>query len=249
MIVAALAAGPLRAQVPRGATISGVVKDGDDKPVAGADVIAQPDDHRTRTDSAGHFSLTGLSGGRYSVRARKLGFAPAEPWSADVSDNAHLNITLTLGRRMPTLDTVIVRADRECSVASLDGFTCRRQSHKGLFLDYTDIDDKNATYTADIFRDIPGYRIETRPTRSGVARIVTPTTGWRCINYLVDGRQTSLANAVPEFPWDIVAMEIYTTPDDIPKEYERFIWTTPTARRPGRCSLVVVWTQRARTSP
>jgi hypothetical protein len=227
-----------------GGTITGVVRDSAARPVGGADVVAVPDGRRARTDSTGRFTISGLGSGSYTVRARKFGYSPAE-WTADLTRNGHLEVTLTLTPRLATLDTMFTRADGQCSILSLDGFTCRRQRGKGLYLDYTEIDDKGTTYTADLFRDIEGFRVDLRPTRTGIVRVPVPMTGWRCLNILVDGRPTSAAVRVPEFSGDVVAMEIYRSPDDVPKEYERYTWSPGG----GRCSVAVFWTPLARLRP
>ena len=237
---------------PRGASITGLVRDSTGAPVRSAEVIAQPGDHHARSDSTGHFAFNGLSADKYRVRARRIGFSPAE-WTVDLSKDAHVDIRLTLTREVTTLDTVIIVAGRECSVRSLDGFVCRRQGGKGLFLDYTDIDDKDPIYTADIFRGIEGFRVEVRSTPRGPLRYPISLTGWRCLNSLVDGRPVSLANAIPENPYDLIAVEIYRSPDEVPKEYQRFVWglTGDRASRnapAGRCSLIVYWTLWAPTS-
>jgi hypothetical protein len=76
---------PAMAQQPtRGATIAGTVRDSAARPVAAVDIVAQPGNHRTRSDSAGNFLLTGLDGGSYVVAARKVGFAP-ERWDVKLS--------------------------------------------------------------------------------------------------------------------------------------------------------------------
>jgi hypothetical protein len=230
------------AQEAHGPTLTGVVKDQSGKPVAGADVTANPDAHRTRTDSAGRFVLTGLAGGSYTVRARKLGYAPADPWTADFSKNSHLEITLELGRAMPMLDTVIVTADGRCSARSLDGFTCRRQRGKGTFLDYTEIDEKDERYTADLFRTIEGFRVELRPRRGDLpTRVLVPTTGFRCLVQLVDGHPVNPANRIPEYAGDIVAIEVYRKRDEVPKEYQTYVFQP--------CTLVLYWTTLARPLP
>src|SRR5438105_1920628 len=201
-----------------------------------------PDAHRTRTDSAGRFALTGLGGGSYTVRARKLGFAPGDPWTADFSKNSHLEITLELGRVMPALDTVVVTADGRCSARSLDGFTCRRARGKGTFLDYTEIDEKDERFTADLFRTIEGFRVDMRPRRADLpARVVVPTTGFRCLVQLVDGHPVNPANRIPEYAGDVVALEVYRRRDDVPKEYQTYVFQP--------CSLVVYWTTLARPLP
>jgi len=235
----------LAAQEPHGATITGIVRDSSSRPVENADVVASPDDRHTRTDSAGHFTLSGLDGGRHTIRARKLGYTAAE-WTAELQKNGHLDISLTLGPGFATLDTVYTRADGTCSIFSLDGFMCRRKrGGNGVFLDYTDIDDRGTTYTADLFRDLDGFRVDLQPTRIGVVPVPVAVSGSRCITYLVDGRPLSGAIRVPEFSGDVVAMEVYKSAADVPTEYQRYIWRSGR----GRCSLVVFWTQLAPPRP
>ena len=88
-----VAGSPLRAQATAG-TISGLVRDTSGLAVAGADVAVRPGVHRTRTDSTGRFVVSGLGADKYTVVARKVGFAPT---SFDVSlrKDGHVDITIT----------------------------------------------------------------------------------------------------------------------------------------------------------
>lgn len=236
----------LPAQAQSGGTITGVVKDSASHPIPGVDVIAKPGGHRTLTDSAGRFSIGGLDPDNYTVRARKLGFAPDE-WDVKIVKSGHVEITLVLDHRMPMLDTMTIRADVDCARYTLEGFECRRRSGGGLFLDYYEIDEKEATYTADIFRDMKGFRETLRPTSmTGPIRVVEPANRFSCMTSLVDGREVTPANRIPEFPYDLIALEIYTKPDSVPKELQRYTWPNGSVAQSGRCSLIVYWTVRAR---
>lgn len=239
-------AGSLRAQ-GNGGTITGVVRDTAGAPVAGAEVSVRGS-ARARTDSAGRFVLSGLGSDKYTVYARKLGFAPTS-FDVSLGKNGHVDIKLQFDRRMPMLDTVLVRGTRECSELSLDGFTCRRASEHGVFFDYTDIDEKEPVFVADIFRGVPGFRIETRSTRDGPMRIPVVANGFGCINSLVDGRPASGARRIPESPYDLLAVEIYAKPDSVPKEYQRYTWPAGSVARSGRCAVVVYWTLLAKLEP
>jgi hypothetical protein len=232
------------AQAQTGASVTGIVRDSADQAVANADIIARPSGKRTRSDSTGRFVLAGLDGGKYTIVGRKLGYTPAN-YDVSLSSNGKVDIKLVLEHRMPTLDTVIVRADRTCSRATLDGFACRRHSGGGVFLDYTDIDDKEPIWTADIFRDIPGFRVDVRSTRYGLVRVPTRPLG--CISSLVDGFPPSAARPIPESPYDLIAVEIYTKADSVPREYQMYTWPRGDVTRTGRCSVVVYWTVWARS--
>ena len=230
----------------QGGIIAGIVRDTAAHPVASADITIRPGDHRARTDSAGRFLVGGLGADHYTVRARKLGYAPTT-FDVAPSNAGRADITLVFDQRMPMLDTITVVAGRTCPQFSLEGFVCHRKSGGGLFLDYNDIDDKDALYTADLFRDIKGFRTDVRQTRAGPLRVVTPTPPWGCITSLVDGHPASGATRIPEFPTDLIAIEVYAQADSVPREYQRYTWPQGgNFTRSGRCSVIVYWTVRAR---
>ena len=131
------------------------------------------------------------------MRARKLGFAP-EDWDVKLAKSGRVDISLVLAVRMPMLDTVTIRADRKCPEFTLEGFVCRRQSGGGVFMDYTEIDDKEAIYTADLFRDLKGFRETVRSTRDyGPIRVVQTSPPWGCVKSLVNGREASRPTRFP----------------------------------------------------
>ncbi len=233
------------AQSSVGGVIAGVVHDADSRPVAGADIMIRPGDHRARSDSAGRFTIGGLGADRYFVRARKLGYGPTQ-FDVALSKGGRVEIRLVFDMHLPMLDTIVVTAGRTCAEFSLEGFVCRRRSGSGVFLDYTDIDDKGAQYTADVFRDMKGLRVNVRPTRHGPERYVGTSLMSGCVTSLVDGRPATAATFVPQFPEDLVAIEVYVRPDSVPTEYRRYTWPAGDVTRSGRCAVIVYWTLRAR---
>jgi hypothetical protein len=215
-----------------GASIGGVVRDSAGVPAPNADVVVVPGPRHARTDSTGHFLISALGAGRYTVRARRFGYTPAE-WTVELSKTGHADVTLVLGAKVASLDTVVVSADHTCPRTS-EGFLCRRSWAKGVFLDYTDIDDKDAVSTGDLFRDIEGMRIDLRRTRSGLVRV---GAGKWCTRILLDGWPSSW-DMVPQNPYDLVAIEIYKNPKDVPKELGRFFQGA--GLEP--CTLIAYWT-------
>jgi hypothetical protein len=245
-LAAALVLALPRLASAQGGTIAGIVRDTAARPVPGADIIIRPGDHRARSDSAGKFLVGGLGADHYTVRARKIGYAPTN-FDVNLGNAGRADITLVFDQRMPMLDTITVTAGRTCPQFALEGFLCHRKNGGGLFLDYTDIDDKDALYTADLFRDIPGFRTDVRGTRYGPIRVVTASPPWKCIATLIDGHPMTGATQVPEFPTDLIAMEVYTSPDSVPRDYQKYTWPEGGGfTRSGRCSLIVYWTVRAR---
>jgi len=232
----------------QGGSIAGTVRDTASRPVANADIVAKPGERRARTDSAGKFILTGLGSDHYQIRARKIGYAPTT-YDVALSNAGRVDINMVFDQPMPMLDTIRVVAGRTCSEWSLDGFVCRRKTGGGLFFDYTDIDDKDAYYTADLFHNIKGFRTAVRGTRNGPVRVVEANPPWGCIAHLVDGRPSTGATPIPELPTDLIAMEVYARPDSVPPEYQKYTWPNGGITRSGRCSVIVYWTQRARFYP
>ena len=214
-----------------GASIRGVVRDSAAVVVPNADVSVTPGNRRVRADSAGRFVIASLEPGQYTVKARHVGYVPVE-WTVDLSRSGVTDVKLVLAVRLPVLDAVVVTAGRTCSAGDIEGFLCRRGSGKGVFLDYTDIDDLNVFDTADLFNTVPGFAVDVRATRSGPKRM---PIGRRCINTLVNGLPAAWS-AVPSDPGDIMAVEIYELPKDIPSEYSRFTWGKE------QCSLIAYWT-------
>lgn len=226
-----------------GGTIVGIVRDGLSKPVADADVIAHPGAHRAHTDSTGRFTLTGLSPDNYTVRARKVGFLP-ESWDVKLNKASKVDITIVLDRQLPVLDTVRIRADASCPQKNIEAFVCRRGRSGGVFLDYLDIDEKERTYVGELFRDMPGFRVDFQIVKSGPAYTVSTAKPSGCITPLVDGRPLSGTNLMPELTSTLIALEIYQHPDSVPAEFERYTWPRGDLSRSGRCTVVVYWTNR-----
>jgi len=107
--------------------------------------------------------------------------------------------------------------------------------------------DKEPIWTADIFRDIKGFRVDVRSTRYGLVRIPVTTFPSGCITSLVDGYPASPARPVPESPYDLIAVEAYARADSVPREYQRYTWPSRgDVTRSGRCSVIAYWTLRAR---
>jgi hypothetical protein len=231
-----------------GATISGIVRDEAGHPIEGAEVYAFPEKNRGRTDSTGRFSIANLPSGYYHVRVRRLGFRPTEV-TTELGGNGHVDLKIEMALRPAMLDSVIVQADGKCASVSFTGFNCRKQHGKGVYLTDDDLADKGAIELGEVFRDVNGFRLETRPTRFGPKPI--PYANYGCLNALVNGRPLALTNPLPQYATELIAVEIYQLPSNVPAEYQRYVWDRTirqTARPLGRdrndqpCSLVIYWT-------
>ena len=186
---------PLAAQGGTGAHIAGVVRDSANQPMPSVDVVVIPGARRARTDSMGHFDIGPLEPGQYQVRARRLGYFPAE-WSVDLSKAGRADIRLVLTTRIPSLDTVYVNGTRPCPRETYEGFLCRRATARGTFLDYPEIDAQDADWSGDLLRDVPGFGVDVQGSRNGATRVPSSR---RCTIVLLNGVVSSWSQ-VPESP-------------------------------------------------
>lgn len=231
--------------------IAGTVVDTAGRPIAGVDVVASAEHARTKTDSAGRFEIRDLESGQYAVRVRRIGYLP-ERMTADIDKGGKADLKIELKPRPAFLDSVFVVAQSGlCPERSYVGFICRRRKGKGVYLTDDDIFDKNAREIGDVFRGVPGFRIEMRPSPWGQLPVPLSTKANLCLNALVNGMPAASTNPIPRYADEMVAVEIYASPADAPPEYQRYVWgrqgrQTQSFNDHGgngdRCSLVVYWT-------
>lgn len=233
-----------------GGSITGTVVDDNGAPVRDADVFAPPATARTRTDSTGHFTLTDLPADFYHVRVRHIGFRAGEI-TTDLGKGGSVALKFELKRRPTPLDTMVIQVDGRCPMHEYSGFICRRRTSKGVFLTEDDILDRGAVDLGDIFRDVEGFRIESVMTQFGLRPSPIPTRGDHCLNALVDGHPYTAATQLPRFATEVLAVEVYVAPGDVPREYQQYIQDprirqsasrVPRDSPTNRCSLVVYWT-------
>jgi iron complex outermembrane receptor protein len=249
---AILAALPASLAAQRTGVIAGVVVDESGRPIPDVQIVASADSARAISDSLGRFEIRNLEAGQYNLRARRIGFMPART-TADIGRGGRADLHIELKERPAILDSIVVTADGKCADRSFTGFLCRRRGGKGVYLTDDDIFDKNARELGDVFRGVPGFRVELRPSIWGPMPTPLSTKGSRCLNALVNGRLPGPTNQLPNFADQMVGVEIYASPSEVPAEYQQYAWG-----RAGRqssmydarggsasehCALVVYWTR------
>jgi hypothetical protein len=229
LIVALAVPGVAVAQSTAG--IVGTVQDSAGVRIPDVEIVVDGE-RRLRTDSSGVFEANSLQPGTFKLRARRIGYFPQESKVATRAGET-ARITIVLERRPVMLDTIAVEAKQECAMRRFEGFACRRRTGKGVYLDIDAIDSINPRFPVDVFRGQPGFRVDAG--RSGL--VLVATRGWHCIRTLVNGYPPSLQNPVPSWPNTMIAVEMYSSPDDVPEQYQRYILP------PKRCSMIIYWTQ------
>ena len=220
---------------PAPVTINGIVSDPTGRGLPDVEVSVPALKLLVKTDSAGQFRFADIVPGAHYIRARRVGFRPSDVRLPPNLGGRLMRIIMT-----PTdvsLDTVVVR--EKCQPRGYAGFVCRQNAHGGgAFLDAAAIDSTGAELLGDLFIDRPHFRVNVNP-RNGLKY---PSLSDRtCLTTLVDGIPASSTNPLPIYARQIVGVEIYDKPLDVPKNYETYSWK---GRAP--CGLLVYWTSRSR---
>jgi hypothetical protein len=216
--------------------VRGTVTDRAGHPLDSIEVYVMTSGQRTRTDAAGHYVIVNLLNGPTRLRARRVGWQPADTTFV-LARHTTTIVNFVLAGRVSALDTIRVRTSQDdCAPRNFYGFACRRRAGVGVFRDSAELAALKPDYDADLFDGIPGLR------RDGHG--VVAVTHWRCLVRLINGH--------PPTPYDresakmlgyvdgVKAIEFYADAHDAPKWYKVFTWP---AGSPTPCSLIVYWTR------
>lgn len=243
-----LAASAARAQT---ATFKGrTLTESPDRPISGVAINVAQGKWTATTDSAGTFTINGITPGTYVVTARKVGFGAVtarllfeagKPTEAD----------LVMEQRSQPLPDVKVEAKARLT-AKMAEFEDHRKAGFGHFLTQADFEKHSFGLTADILRQLPALQI-LRDSRGGSAEYVTggrlqtangdPNSAGKCFAAVVldgvfvyQGNQGEQPYNINLLGPDVIAgVEYYASSTTMPQKYN--------APRPGACGLLVVWTK------
>jgi hypothetical protein len=234
----------LAAGLPAQALRITVLDDATGAPVAGA-LVRVEDGAGTLAragfaDARGTIQLRVRDAGRYVVRAERSGYRPAETlvlFAPGAPETAELRMQASpVG-----LDTVRVALTVGPEVGSAT-FERRRAEGLGIYLDSAYVAQVRAIWPGELLESVPGIEVRMAHGRTGYRQ---PTTrmGSRCLNVLVNGlpyyggwpRALLLEETLRRS--DVVAVEVYRTFQEVPRELQRL------ARTPRPCGLVIYWTE------
>jgi hypothetical protein len=213
-------------------TLSGVVTDSSREPLSGVEItalIATGETNRhARTDSSGRFELAALQPGKFSLEARRLGYASR---TVDVEVGGDLkSVEIVLTAVAEEMENVVVTAP---SQGKLRAFYQRKQQRGsfGRFLEQDEILRINPRIASDLFRSVPGVRLANNQSGGNTIRI----RGCQPMLWVDDQRVPGAELDDLILPSDIAAIEFYPSSAGIPAQY---------LERGNRlCGLILVWTR------
>lgn len=188
----------------------------------------------TESDGEGSFNFGQIPVGEAWVLARRIGFRPDSVRVMIAADTA-VPASLTLDRIAVELSTVNVLGRREMT-GPMAGFYKRMGMGGGRFFTYADLDRRNPANMTDVFRLVPGMRIESRGFINQVR-----VRGSRCAPLVWLDNQPLYAAEVDldSFnPRSFEGIEIYSGAASVPVEFQG------NQRMSSACGTIVLWSRR-----
>jgi hypothetical protein len=185
-------------------------------------------------DATGRFAFRELIPGTYRLEIRAVGYTQGA-WRLRVAAGRQLDHLFDLEPLTVRLPPVVVEGQRERRAGRLADFERRRTGKMGYFITRQDIDRLNASNLADVLGTVRGITLD---CSAGVciARMARAQPGCEP-QYFIDGVEASPYFARNTPPQDILGLEVYRGPSELPAEF--------TGSNSG-CGVIVIWT---RSSP
>jgi hypothetical protein len=208
---------------------------------------------RTLADERGEFVLRAPSEGQFRLAGDRIGYGAASGPIA-LEEGMVIEVVFRLSVRAVLLEPITVEATRRITPGSILHAE-RRERGLGVFLSAEDVLAKTELDVRDALREVEGMRV--RPGRNcGLGRgrgsgiplwdgnCLISTEGWGCMVIVVNELPLpvvgfDLVEILPQ-PYQISAVEVYRTYQEVPDELERWAWT---GERP--CGVVAIWTHAA----
>lgn len=203
-------------------------------PLANAQVSIA-DGPQTRTNARGEWTITDAPTGTYMLEVRALGYYPGRR-RVDVASTS-TNVKVALSTLRAVLDTVRIRASR-LNGANLAGFEERRRSGIGRYLTAADIARHRPVVVSDLFRNMPGTRIELDPNGVDYYIMVRGNAGeWCPATIYLDGLSLRGVTASDLDVWvrthEVRAIEVYAGLGT-PLEFQEGM---------SNCGSILIWTK------
>lgn len=185
------------------------------------------------TDSVGRFSIRDVPSGQETVRVRLIGFAQ-DSVPIDLRAGHTTDVTFLMDRDVLRMEEIDVTVDRPMRDELVE-FYERREIGLGWFIGPGDIERRQPQRPSDLLRTVPG--VEVTPVRFDKSRIRfrRSVANRMCEPSLfVDGVHTRAMDLDDIDRSDLLALELYRGPAELPGEF---------SRAASDCGAIVAWTR------
>lgn len=237
LLAVSIVVAPFAALAPqqRGNVTAGWVRDSTGAPISDADVSIPASHLLVHTDSAGAFTIRGLSAGAVTLNVRHLGYEPRS-LSLQLHAASVDSVIIALRAIPQVLDAMRVGGGRAHHDFLIEDFYRRQALGSGTFITRADIDARNPTRLSDVVRQYPGIRVVRGPGGTGVRFPSTSMARRDCPpQYWVDGRRVTSFELDELPPRDIEGIELYHGPSTTPMQFSMDDAKT--------CGTVVIWSR------
>lgn len=224
---------PLLAQSGRAAIIGQLVNRQSREPVRGARIGVLGLPAELASDSAGRFAQQGLTSGTYVLQVRAIGYTAAS-WIVDLGEGEVHSDVYELEPLPVELDPVDVAQRLSLGETLRAGFERRRAAGRGYFVTEADISRENPRSIADVFRHVPGVRLQCRGSMAGCSLRMARAPRECKPDFVVDGFEASNSTSLDMPTIGIIGIEIYRTLSETPVQF---------LRTDNQCGTIVIWTR------
>ncbi|HYS68829.1 MAG TPA: carboxypeptidase-like regulatory domain-containing protein [Gemmatimonadaceae bacterium] len=220
------------AQTVAPVTLTGVVLADDRTPLSDAVLGLERGGqtlYRARSLSDGHFTFTDVPGGMAAITIRRLGYLQRRlEFDLNAATTKEpFEILLT------PVATDVEAVTIEGASGRLQGFNDRRvRNNFGYFFDQNDIRRKGPRYVSELFRTIPGARLQASRRAGNVLELRNCTPRIWIDGVRADGAEIDELIS----PSEIAGLEIYPSFAGVPAEYMD--------KENRACGVVLVWTRQ-----
>jgi len=224
---------PIPAQQRTAAIVGQLVNRQSRLPVSGATVALLGVRTRLSSDSGGHFTHEGLASGTYVMQVRAIGYSAAA-WIVELGvGEVHVEV-FELEPLPYTLDPVTVERQPGFAETRMQEFEQRRASGRGHFITEEQIKQANPRSLADLFRNIPGVRMQCRGSMGGCTVRMARAPRECKPDFVVDGFAATNSTSFDMPTIGIIGIEIYRTLSETPLQF---------LRADNQCGTIVIWTR------
>ncbi len=223
------------------ATVRGVVRTLDGRPLSNAVVRVIGSGSQVRTNTEGAFTIADAGAGTQTVEARAIGYQPNRI-PLQLRDGQIAPLVLRMSVQRVQLDTVRVVAGKQIA-PEVKAIERRWRTGVGTILDAKAVRERSVLFVSDALRGINGVSVTQIGSYGQAVMMRSPFNGAECLaNIIVDGQlvtknsdaQVTLDDLARRE--DVTAIEVYARTNLVPPEFS----TLATG-----CGVVVMWTKRS----
>ncbi|MBV6522027.1 MAG: hypothetical protein MNPFHGCM_02171 [Gemmatimonadaceae bacterium] len=221
-------------------SITGIVRDTLGSAISGVEISIRGSTLHIETDDRGEFRLGKVPAGALTLGVRRIGFRPDTAHVMVLAGEA-ITVELSIRRLAVQLQPVLVYGRRSIS-GRMAGFYARRDRGIGHFITRDQIERRNPSNLTDMFRMVPGARVDTRgPSRNQIRfrGANCPPLTWLDGTPLFAGEFDIDALS----PRSLEGIEIYSGPSSVPTE---FLGTRSIS---SSCGTIIIWSRQGELRP